>query len=96
MTSYEKFIYYLKGLVRNYNHFPIVVRKHKSVSLSCSGRWLFSLFFFNIFSKLRSICISLIDERNKFYSNQHQAKQKFAHDISERRVWELLLGRVIL
>ena len=47
-------------------------------------------------SKLRSICISLIDDRNKFYSNQHQAKQKFAYDISERRFWELLLDHVIL
>ena len=42
-------------------------------------------FFLNMLSKLRSIFIFLIDDRNKFYSNQHQAKQKFAYDISERR-----------
>ena len=42
-------------------------------------------FFFNMLSKLRSIFISLIDDRNKFYSNKHQVKQKFAYDIFERR-----------
>lgn len=95
MTSYEKFIYYLKWLVHNCNHFLIVVRKHKSFFFFFCAQvgdiFLFSFFFFNILSKLTSICIFLIDERNKFYSNQYQAKQKFAYGISERRFLRTLV-----
>lgn len=94
MTSYEKFIYYIKRLVHNCNHFCIVVRKHRSFFFMPKSVILF--FFLSILWKLKSICISLIEERNKFYSNQHQAKQKFACGISERRLWELLFGHVIL